>query len=76
MTGASLYIASAMYFILFGTGVTQSWNYVAPTEQDKRPTGRPAERPTERTAERPAERLAERPTENSTDTTISIPIKT
>ncbi|KAM3965666.1 sialin isoform 1-T1 [Aphomia sociella] len=39
MTGASLYIASAVYFILFGTGDTQSWNYVAPVEEeDKRPS--------------------------------------
>lgn len=39
ITGASLYIASAGYFILFGTGDTQSWNYVAPVEEeeDKRP---------------------------------------
>ncbi|CAB3253310.1 unnamed protein product [Arctia plantaginis] len=39
ITGASLYIASACYFILFGTGETQSWNYVAPVEdeEDKRP---------------------------------------
>ncbi|XP_075980302.1 sialin-like [Anticarsia gemmatalis] len=39
ITGASLYIASAGYFILFGTGETQSWNYVAPVEdeEDKRP---------------------------------------
>ncbi|CAK1586918.1 unnamed protein product [Parnassius mnemosyne] len=55
ITGASLYIASAVYFILFGTGETQSWNYVAPVEedeQDKRPSG------------------------NSTDTTVTIPVKT
>ncbi|XP_028162788.1 putative inorganic phosphate cotransporter isoform X1 [Ostrinia furnacalis] len=40
ITGASLYIASAVYFILFGTGETQSWNYVAPVEEerDKRPS--------------------------------------
>lgn len=41
LTGASLYIASAVYFILFGTGETQSWNYVAPAEDeetDKRPS--------------------------------------
>ncbi|KAJ0174655.1 hypothetical protein K1T71_009763 [Dendrolimus kikuchii] len=40
ITGASLYIASAGYFILFGTGDTQSWNYIAPTEEeeDKRPS--------------------------------------
>jgi hypothetical protein len=39
MTGASLYIASAIYFIIFGTAETQKWNYVAPaeeTEEDKR----------------------------------------
>ncbi|XP_045775220.1 uncharacterized transporter slc-17.2-like [Maniola jurtina] len=58
LTGASLYFASALYFILFGTGVTQSWNYIAPSdedEEDKRPTDT---------------------TENSTETTISIPVKT
>ncbi|XP_072944697.1 sialin-like [Epargyreus clarus] len=41
LTGASLYIASAVYFILFGTGETQSWNYVTPAEdedRDKRPS--------------------------------------
>ncbi|XP_032519232.1 putative inorganic phosphate cotransporter [Danaus plexippus] len=39
LTGASIYIAAAVYFILFGTGETQSWNYVAPAEddRDKRP---------------------------------------
>ncbi|XP_045500567.1 putative inorganic phosphate cotransporter [Colias croceus] len=39
LTGASLYIISAVYFILFGTGVTQSWNYVEPVEEEnKRPS--------------------------------------
>lgn len=54
MTGASLYIAAAIYFILFGTGNTQSWNYVTPAEdeRDKRNSG------------------------NSTDTTVTIPVKT
>lgn len=46
MTGASLYIASAVYFILFGTGETQQWNYVPPTEEeeeDKRPSASSSE---------------------------------
>ncbi|KAL4708977.1 hypothetical protein ACJJTC_005838 [Scirpophaga incertulas] len=30
ITGASLYIISALYFILFGTAETQKWNYVEP----------------------------------------------
>ncbi|CAH2043611.1 unnamed protein product, partial [Iphiclides podalirius] len=54
LTGASLYIASAVYFILFGTGETQDWNYVAAPddeEQDKRPSA------------------------NSTDSTVTIPVK-
>ncbi|CAK1555781.1 unnamed protein product [Leptosia nina] len=39
-TGASLYIISAVYFILFGTGETQPWNYVVPEEDtEKRPSG-------------------------------------
>lgn len=52
-TGASLYIAAAIYFILFGTAETQSWNYITPEpeEEDKRPST------------------------NSTDTTVTIPIK-
>lgn len=37
VTGASLYIASAVYFILFGTGETQSWNYVPEEEENKTP---------------------------------------
>ncbi|CAF4930865.1 unnamed protein product [Pieris macdunnoughi] len=36
-TGASLYIIAAVYFILFGTGETQKWNYIEP-EEDKRPS--------------------------------------
>ncbi|CAH2092904.1 unnamed protein product [Euphydryas editha] len=36
ITGASLYIASALYFILFGTAETQSWNYIAPVEENER----------------------------------------
>ncbi|GBP26975.1 hypothetical protein EVAR_95761_1 [Eumeta japonica] len=37
MTGASLYIASAIYFMIFGTGVTQPWNYIQPSpEREKR----------------------------------------
>lgn len=36
MTGASLYIASAIYFILFGTADTQTWNYVEPVEREPR----------------------------------------
>ncbi|XP_068617628.1 uncharacterized transporter slc-17.2-like [Battus philenor] len=55
LTGASLYIASAIYFILFGTGETQSWNYVAPAEEDEQD---------------------KRPSANSTDTTVTIPVKT
>ncbi|XP_059052622.1 sialin-like [Achroia grisella] len=39
MTGASLYIGAAVYFILFGTAETQSWNYIAPVEEEeKRPS--------------------------------------
>ncbi|CAH0725773.1 unnamed protein product, partial [Brenthis ino] len=53
-TGASLYIASAVYFIIFGTGETQSWNYVAPAEEDE----------------------DKRPSASSTDTTVTIPVKT
>ncbi|XP_049875794.1 uncharacterized transporter slc-17.2-like [Pectinophora gossypiella] len=53
ITGASLYIASAVYFMLFGTSETQEWNYIPPVEeeQDKRPSA------------------------NSTDTTVTIPVK-
>ncbi|XP_063365579.1 uncharacterized transporter slc-17.2-like [Cydia amplana] len=54
MTGASLYIASAVYFILFGTGETQEWNYVPVVEEDERD---------------------KRPSANSTDTTVTIPVK-
>ncbi|XP_014360058.2 uncharacterized transporter slc-17.2 [Papilio machaon] len=53
-TGASLYIASAVYFIIFGTGVTQQWNYVAPAEEEE----------------------DKRPSANTTDTTVTIPVKT
>ncbi|XP_045451671.1 uncharacterized transporter slc-17.2 [Melitaea cinxia] len=35
ITGASVYIASAIYFILFGTAETQSWNYIPPAEEDE-----------------------------------------
>lgn len=61
ITGASLYIASAGYFILFGTAETQSWNYVAPAEEeeDKAPTDR------QNTQDN-----------NSTDTTVTIAPKT
>ncbi|CAH0400879.1 unnamed protein product [Chilo suppressalis] len=55
ITGASIYIASAIYFILFGTTETQKWNYVEPVqneEENKRPSG------------------------SSTDTTVTIPVKT
>ncbi|XP_060804897.1 putative inorganic phosphate cotransporter [Amyelois transitella] len=34
-TGACLYIASAIYFILFGTGETQSWNYITAEEEEE-----------------------------------------
>lgn len=39
-TGASLYIASAIYFMLFGSAETQSWNYITPEpeEENKRPS--------------------------------------
>lgn len=55
MTGASLYIAAALYFILFGTGETQEWNYMPVVEEDERD---------------------KRPSANSTDTTVTIPVKT
>lgn len=38
ITGASLYIASAGYFILFGTAETQSWNQIPEEEEDKSPS--------------------------------------
>lgn len=34
MTGASLYIAAAIYFVLFGTGEIQDWNFVEEEEED------------------------------------------
>ncbi|XP_041982129.1 putative inorganic phosphate cotransporter [Aricia agestis] len=36
LTGASLYIASALYFMCFGTAETQSWNFVPEDERNKR----------------------------------------
>lgn len=34
MTGAAVYIATALYFICFGSGDTQQWNYVAATDKE------------------------------------------
>ncbi|XP_026495630.2 uncharacterized transporter slc-17.2-like [Vanessa tameamea] len=56
ITGASLYIASALYFILFGTGETQPWNYIAPANDE--------------------DEEEKRPSANSTDTTVTIAVKT
>ncbi|KOB66365.1 Sodium-dependent phosphate transporter, partial [Operophtera brumata] len=58
-------VTSAGYFILFGTAEIQSWNYVpvVEDEEDKRPPVVPtSSTPTSST--------------NSTETTVSIPIKT
>ncbi|KAG7312256.1 hypothetical protein JYU34_001728 [Plutella xylostella] len=62
ITGATVYIASAVYFILFGTAETQQWNYVAPQPREdrrKRPSGASSSAST-----------------GSTDTTVTIPAKT
>ena len=33
--GASVYIVSALFFIFFGTGNIQSWNFPQDTKEDK-----------------------------------------
>ncbi|KAI8439399.1 hypothetical protein MSG28_013202 [Choristoneura fumiferana] len=53
MTGASLYIAAALYFILFGTGETQEWNYMPVVEEDDRDK-RPSASSTDTTVTIPA----------------------